>query len=402
MKTVALLFLLVFAAVCPKLGVQDNKRDISQFYPEFQQFANDQTMSLSYLSKPWPEIEQWRILGRAKMQELLSYSPAPVPLDPVILEKVKKAGYTRIKVQFNLTSFRKTEAYLLLPDGLKGPAPAVIALHDHGGFYYYGKEKIVETENQPQVLKDFIKEAYGGRTYADELARHGFVVLCPDAFYFGSQRIDADQLPEYFTSGYPELNSPDKSKAITAYNELCNAHEQILAKYLFDSGTTWPGVLFYGDRISVDYLLTRPEVDPSRIGCVGLSIGGFRSAHLFGLDPRIKVCVDAGWMTTYIKQMDTHLRHHTWMIYVPHQLGFLDLPDVATLNAPRPLMIINCNKDRLYSLDAMHSASDKIATIYQHLNASDHFLVKWYDVPHCLNVEMQDDAIGWLEKWLKN
>jgi dienelactone hydrolase len=384
-----------------ELSAQEVKNDIGQFYSEFQEYASKQPMSLSYLSKEWPELEQWRIQGRAKMQELLACSPKPVPLDPVIIETTKKEGYTRYKVRYHLTSSRLTEAYLLIPDGLTGPAPAVIALHDHGGFYYFGKEKITETENQPQVLKDFIIKAYGGRTYADELARKGFVVLCPDAFYFGSQRIDETQVPEYFTKNFPDIKSPDKNKAIIAYNQFCSEHEQIVAKYLFDAGTTWPGVLFYGDRVSLEYLLTRPEVDPSRIGCMGLSIGGFRSAHLFGLDPRIRVCVDAGWMTSYIKQMDTHLRYHTWMIYVPHQLEFLDLPDVVSLNAPRPLMIINCNKDLLYSLDAMHSAADKIDTIYKRLGASDQYTVKWYDVPHSLNVEMQNDAISWLEKWLK-
>jgi dienelactone hydrolase len=401
MRTLIFILLFVSVQLSINLSAQSSLYDMGQYYPEFQTYANEQPVSLSYLSKDWPELEQWRIQGRAKMMELLAYSPSPVPLNPVILEKVKKAGFTRYKVQYSVTKFRKTEAFLLIPDSLTGPAPAVIALHDHGGFYYFGKEKIVETENQPQVLKDFIKGAYEGRTYADELARKGFVVLCPDAFYFGSQRIDINQIPEYFTQKYPDLKSADENKVIIAYNQFCNEHEQIISKYIFDSGTTWPGVLFYGDRISVDYLLSRTEVDPSRIGCIGLSIGGFRSAHLFGLDPRIKVCVDAGWMTSYVKQMDNHLRHHTWMIYVPHQLEFLDLPDVVSLSAPRPLMIINCNKDQLYTLDAMHSAADKLETIYRKLDAPDHFKVKWYDVPHSLNIEMQNDAISWLENWLK-
>ena len=72
---------------------------------------------------------------------------------------------------------------------------------------------------------------------------------------------------------------------------------------------------------------------------MGLSIGGFRSAHLFGLDPRIKAGVVAGWMTSYALQLSNHLRWHTWMIYVPRQHNFLDLPDVASLNAPNPLMV---------------------------------------------------------------
>ncbi len=94
-------------------------------------------------------------------------------------------------------------------------------------------------------------------TYADELARHGFVVLCPDAFYFGSQRLETDLVPESFFTDYPDIKSSDKNKAIAEYNKFCNSYENIMARYIFASGTTWPGILFHGDRVSVDYLLTR-------------------------------------------------------------------------------------------------------------------------------------------------
>ena len=398
LTTIVFLFLLHATSL---LYGQDSSRDLGQYYPEIQEYANNRAMSYSFLAKEWPEIEQWRNQGRAKMMELLSFTTDPVPLNPEITDKVKKNGYTRYKVTYSVTPYRTTEAFLLIPDGLTKPAPAVIALHDHGGFYYYGKEKITETEDQPMILKDFINKAYGGRPYADELARRGFVVLCPDAFYFGSQRIDISLLDDYFLRDYPDIKSSDKNKAINAFNQFCSPYENIMARYIFDSGTTWPGILFHGDRVSVDYLLTRAEVDPARIGCIGLSIGGFRSAHLFGLDPRISVGVDAGWMTSYSKQIDNHLRHHTWMIYVPGQLSFLDLPDVVTLSIPKPLMIINCKQDQLYTMTAMEAAADKIGEVYEKADASDRFLVKWYDVPHLFNVEMQNDAIEWLEKWLK-
>lgn len=401
MRTLQVAFLILLCAFGITLTVSGQPYDLGQYYEEFQNYADGGSMSLSYLSRDWPELEQWRIRGRAKMFELLAYNPEPVPLNPIIKETIKKNGYTRYTVEYSITPFRRTEAFLLIPDGLKAPAPAVIALHDHGAFYYYGKEKITETENPPDVLKDFIKQSYGGRTYADELARRGFVVLCPDAIYFGSQRLDINKIPERFTGSFPDIRSNDLNKSIPAFNRFCSSHEQIMAKYFFASGTCWPGIMFYGDRVSVDYLLSRPEVDPARVGCIGLSIGGFRSAHLFGLDSRISAGVNAGWMTSYIKQIDNHLRNHTWMIYVPRQIEYLDLPDVVTLNAPRPLMIINCEKDGLYTIDAMKTAAEKIEKIYKKMNASDKFVTKWYDVPHSLNVEMQNDAIDWLENQLK-
>ncbi|MBK9392111.1 MAG: hypothetical protein IPN68_18690 [Bacteroidetes bacterium] len=184
-------FILSFLFLCRAVigHGQTSGKDLSQYYTEFQTYADSRATKLSYLSEEWPELEQWRIQGRAKMMELLSFRPEPAPLNPEILEKVKKTGYTRYKIRYSVTIHRKTEAFLLIPDGLTKPAPAVIALHDHGGFYYYGKEKISETENQPQILKDFHRRSfYRGRPYADELARKGFVVLCPDAFYFGSQK----------------------------------------------------------------------------------------------------------------------------------------------------------------------------------------------------------------------
>ena len=399
-KMTCVLIILLWNAVSV-LTAQPEKNDIGQFYNEFQKYADNRLRSMSYLSEDWPEPEQWKISCRAKLMELLAFQPEPAAHDPEILEKTKKDGYTRYKVKYSITPFRRTEAFLLVPDGLKGPAPAIIALHDHGGFYYYGKEKITETENQPEILREFIRNAYGGRTYADELARRGFVVLCPDAFYFGSQKLDPELLPGDFRDNFPNIQSKDINISIEAHNQFYSSYEQIMARYLFGSGTTWPGVLFHGDRVAVDFLLSRPEVDASRIGCIGLSIGGFRSAHLFGLDPRISVCVDAGWMTSYSMQMENHFRHHTWMIYVPRQLEYLDLPDVVTLGAPKPLMIINCKKDQLSTMEAMEASAGKIVRVYEKFGAPDRIKVSWYDVPHSFNTGMQDDAIRWLELWLK-
>jgi dienelactone hydrolase len=330
----------------------------------------------------------------------LAYDPPAGPKDAQVLEKVQKEGYTRSLVRFSVTAGRTTDAFLLIPDNLKGRAPAVVAIHDHGGFYYFGKEKITQIEDPPNILRQFIERSYGGRTYADELARRGFVVLVPDGFYFGSQRIDPAKVSEHFTG---DLNDLDRGSDdyIQAFNRFASAHETLMAKTIFTAGTTWPGILFQGDRAAVDYLLTREEVDADRIGCIGLSIGGFRSAHLAGLDPRIAAAVVAGWMTTYDALLRDHLRNHTWMIYVPGQLRYLDLPDAVSLNAPRPLMIINCLQDRLFTLEGMRAAEHKLAAIYKAMDAQAHFQCRYYDVPHCLNVPMQNDAIAWLERWLK-
>jgi len=174
-----------------------------------------------------------------------------------------------------------------------------------------------------------------------------------------------------------------------------------MARTIFVAGSTWAGIFVKGDRGSLDYLLTRPEVDPNRVGCMGLSGGGFRSLHLCGLDGRIKAGVVAGFMTTYDEEVFPFLGSHTWMAYVPRQYKYLDLPDVVTLNAPNPLMVLNCSQDNLFSIAGMKAAEAKIAEVYRLMQASDRFKCHYYDAPHSLLIPAQEDGIAWLEKWLK-
>ena len=62
---------------------------------------------------------------------------------------------------------------LLVPTNVDGPAPAVIGLHCHGGMYYFGKKKLVEEDNEPQLLTAFRQEMYDGVAIANELVRRG-------------------------------------------------------------------------------------------------------------------------------------------------------------------------------------------------------------------------------------
>jgi hypothetical protein len=89
------------------------------------------------------------------------------------------------------------------------------------------------------------------------------------------------------------------------------------------------------------------------------------------------------------------------MIYTPGQHRYLDLLDVVTLNAPRPLLVINCLQDVLFTHKGMRAAETKISTVYDKIGAGEKFLCNYYDEPHSLKIPAQNDAIKWLEKWLK-
>lgn len=380
------------------------KSDVGNYFPFIDQLADESPLELSYLAKDWPNVEDWRALGKARMKELLAYDPAPVPPNPVVLEEVQKEGFTRKLIRFSVDPYRTAEAYLLIPDSVTDSSlhPAVLVLHDHSGFYYSGKEKMVDTGNPPEPLAEQIEGTYEGRTLGDELARRGFIVFVPDCFYFGSQRIDPTQLSDRYAEKLDGLK-PGSPEYIRTFNDLASQMEAVTCKTILTSGTTWSGIMLHDDTASLDYLLSIPGVDPNRIGCIGLSLGGFRSAYLFGLDGRIRVGVIAGWMTTYRDLLFDHLRFHTWMLYIPRQYKFLDLPDVVSLNGPNPVMVINCLQDNLFTVDGMKNAEEKIRKAYSKMGADeDRVSCRYYDVPHSLNIKMQNDGIAWLERWLKD
>lgn len=86
-------------------------------------------------------------------------------------------------------------AFVLVPKHGRKPAPAIVALHDHGGFYVWGREKIVETADEHPVLTEFKRQYYGGRSIATELVRQGYIVVVIDMFYWGDRRMLLDDDP---------------------------------------------------------------------------------------------------------------------------------------------------------------------------------------------------------------
>jgi cephalosporin-C deacetylase-like acetyl esterase len=159
--------------------------------------------------------------------------------------------------------------------------------------------------------------------------------------------------------------------------------------------------MFWDDVRTVDYLLTRPEVDPRRIGCVGLSVGGLRSCHLAALDDRIRAAVVVGWMTSFPSQLQNHIRNtigHTKV--VPGLYRYLDYPDVAALAMPTPMLVINGSKDGLFHPDGVQASFAKLNACYRKAGAPDHCRTRLYETPHEFNVEMQTEAWAWLKRWV--
>jgi dienelactone hydrolase len=371
--------------------------DVGTLFPFIQSQAVRSDFPLSFTNARFTDVNAWKTEGRTKVFDLLQYTPPKCDAAPEVVERVDEGDYTREKIYFNTTPDLRVPAYVLVPKNAKTPVPGIVALHDHGGFYLWGKEKLVATSNEHPTLTEFKKTAYSGRNIASDLARQGYLVLVIDMFYWGERRMLVDD-------DGPDWLRPDSGitpQRIAAFNQRASQNEALVGRTIFSAGFTWAGVMFWDDIRTVDYLLTRPEVDPNRIGCVGLSVGGLRSCHLAALDARIKAAVVVGWMCSFPRQLQRHIRNtigHTKL--VPGLYRHLDYPDVAALAIPAALLVINGSKDTLFEPEGVRAAFDKLTTCYKKAGVPDKFRARLYDTPHEFNSEMQKEAWDWLKRWL--
>src|SRR4051794_16391874 len=243
-------------------------------------YARETPPSYAYNSRRWRSIQEWKRDARAKCLEHLAYHPRAVPFNAELKSRRRRNGYTQEELVFNSSAGVQVTASLLFPQGsTKKKYPALVALHDHGGYYYSGREKLLERDRSPLVLDEFCQKIYEGVPYAADLARAGYVVLVTDAFYFGERRLLESSVPQTAETKALMAMPAGSNEYIRAYNQWAHSKEEVVAKNIFLAGATWPGIIAFDDARSVDYLLTRPEVDRNRVGCLGLSLGGFRSAY---------------------------------------------------------------------------------------------------------------------------
>jgi hypothetical protein len=389
----------------PLAGAADP--DLANLFPQLEANSRAQGRPFAFLDPRWKKLEAWKKQARPELLRLLRYSPAAEALAAKVEAVEQRDGFRVERVRITATREHSIPGWLLVPAVQRKGRPGLIAIHCHSGRYVWGHEKILSSPGEPAFLGEFRRGTYGGRAYAEELARRGFVVLVIDGFYFGERRLRVEDMdpataPPVFRARLTELKKlrRESYEWMRTADAICSEFEHLTAKTIFTSGATWPGLLNWDDRRAVDYLASRPEVNPERIGCLGLSIGGLRTAHLIGTDPRIKAACVMGWMTQFHEQLRSHLRNHTWMVYTPGMFNLMDLPDVAGLHAPGALLVQQCKRDALFPLAAMEQANRQLGSIYAKAGIPERFKGTVHDVPHSFGIEMQGEAFEWLERWL--
>jgi pimeloyl-ACP methyl ester carboxylesterase len=260
----------------------------------------------------------------------------------------------------------------------------------------WGREKVVSADDEHPTLTKFKQQYYSGRSIANELVRQGYAVIAIDMFYWGERRYLLADDPIIWR----ERPSNMTAQKVAEFNARSSQNEQLIARALLTAGVTWPGIMLWDDLRTVDYLASRPEIDRTRLACVGLSLGGYRSFMLAALDPRIRAAIDVGWMTTFASQIKQHVIHTMGLTFViPGMYRYFDLPDLAALIAPRALMVQMGSRDGLFPLTGVQAAFTKVGQCYQKAGSPDRQSCKLFDAPHEFNEKMQPQAWEWLKRW---
>jgi dienelactone hydrolase len=380
---------------------EQNLSIIGQYGQWASSLTENKLPSLSFRRKEWPDLQKWKKSAVTRLQERLAIPDIGGIPDVTVKKQYVYDGLQVEELSWKLPYGRPTDAILLKPANTKTTLPGILAFHDHGGNKYFGTRKITRiSDDQHPVMKEHQQNYYSGRAWANEISKKGYVVLVSDAFPFASRRVLLQDVPDNLREGLNDEN-PEDPKNIVAYNEWAGNHEHIMAKSLFSAGTTWPGVFFAEDRIALDILCSRKDVDKERIGCGGLSGGGMRTVFMGGLDPRIKCAVCVGFMTTWKDFVINKSFTHTWMTYVPILPNELDFPEILGLRVPLPTLVLNDSDDDLYTVPEMNAADKILKEVYNKANAADRYKCSFYPGEHKFDAEMQKEAFDWFDKWLK-
>src|SRR3989337_113931 len=204
-----------------------------------------------------------------------NYSPKP----PRLLRKEQHDGYTLEYLDFDFNGVELVPGILLVPDKIKDKAPCMLYCHAHFGTYNIGKDELL---NGRPVMP----------AYAPVYAQKGILTLAIDSWCFGERK--------------------------------ANTEMDAFKKMLWE-GKTLFGMMLWDEMKALDYLLSRPEADPTRVGVFGLSMGATKAWWLAALDTRITTCLDLCCMTDFEELIRANnLKGHGIYYYVPALLKYFD------------------------------------------------------------------------------
>jgi dienelactone hydrolase len=302
----------------------------------------------------------------ANMQKLLGPLPGPafrVPLDLKIVKQEQRDGYTQKTITYNVDPYDHVESYLLIPHKRQVKCPAMLALH---GTHPIGKDRAMGADGDT------------GRQYAAELAQRGYVVIVPD----------------YWPMGHYRGKKYDPYQCGYASGSIKGVWSHIRA---------------------IDVLESLAEVDASRIGSIGHSLGGYNTVFLGALDPRVKAMVSSAGFNAFADYaaspygggdiakwaIDKHIRRVRTVYDNDSSQVPCDFPEMIAAIAPRPLLVIAPKEDEIFVLPGVTKCLDAARPVYEMLGARTNLQSRFPEGGHDFAQAERQAAYAFLDKHLR-
>jgi dienelactone hydrolase len=291
---------------------------------------------------------------RERIRECFGPFPEKTPLNARVTGIVERDAYHIEKVIFESRPELLVTANLYVPKGRKFPLPGVVGTCGHS---------------------DNGKAAEAYQSFAQGLARMGYVVLIFDPLGQGER-------PQYRD---PKLK-PGRGGSVSEH--LRAGNQQFLVGEFLGAWRAWDGIR------ALDYLLTRPEVDPRQVGVTGNSGGGTMTTWLCGLEPRFTMAAPSCFVTTFRRNMENELPADTEQC-PPKALALgLDHSDFLAALAPKPVLILGKEKD-FFDVRGVMEAYGRLKRLYGMLGAEENIGLFVGPTPHGYTQENREAMYRW-------
>ncbi len=302
---------------------------LDDFVDKLRTMHKERTARLEAL-KTKEDALAYRDYVRGVVAKAFGPFPERVPLDSVVTGKIQCDGYTIEKVRFCSRPNYWVTANLYVPEGLEAPAPASLGASGH---------------SQDGKACDTYQK------FALRLVKNGFVVLMYDPIQQGERR-------QYDGFDY-----------IGQANGLCSAHN-VMGKQLELLGETMPSWRVWDGRVALDYLLTRPEVDPTRIGITGNSGGGTLSEWIWANEDRLAFAAPSCHITSFLTNLENELPTDAEQCPFGVIAGGLEMVDMMICQAPKPAIMLGQKYD-FFERRGFIQAYRELKNFYALLGAED-------------------------------
>lgn len=297
---------------------------------------------------------------RQTMYNLLGPFPEKTPLNAKITGRLEKDGYkVENMIYESLPGFYVT-ASLFIPNNAKYPAPAILFCSGHSS------------------------EAYRKMSYQLpllNLVKRGFIVLAIDPIGQGERL-------QYFdpNKGKSAIGSSTKEHSYSSVQVALIG--QSIAKYFI-----WDGIR------GIDYLVSRKEVDPSRIGVHGLSGGGTQTAYISAFDERVAASAPACYITSYRRLMESAGVQDGEQNFYHGILYGIDHADFIELRVPKPTLIMATTKD-FFNIQGTRETFDEVKKAYEIFGKPDNLEMTEDDFEHGYTKKNREAMYAFFQKHL--